>query len=156
MGGVLLPGCSGGGSGWGNKGERWLPYEAHEGGLKRGKLLGHKWLGPSRRRRPKLTRLVLPPAIHTRGTARLAPAPAEALVLVGSRAVAAPPLPAPVPIGGRGGLVSVAAPPVAAEAAAALLIGSAGSAHAALTLVLVHHVGVVVIGAAGPVTRPAT
>lgn len=161
---ILLPGGWGAWRrrGWRNKGIRWLPHKAHEWRLWRRKLLRHQRLRAScwRRRLDKLTlwlvRLILNSHATWLATAArvVASTVAVVLVLIWTRAVAVSVIPTSVPVGGRGGrAVSIAA--VAAEPTAAVFAASATTrAHASITFLLVHQVGVV--GVAATVAHSAT
>lgn len=169
---ILFPGCWGPWRrrGWRSKWIRWLSHEAHERRLWWSKLLSHQRLQPPwwwrRRRRRRLDKLTLWLVrrilnSHTTWLASaarvVAPTVAVALVLIRTRVVAVPAIPASVPVGRRGsGAVSIpAVAAVTAEATAAVFAASATTrAHAPITLLLVHQVRVV--GVAATVTHSAT
>lgn len=133
-----------------------MPHQAHHG-LGRVELLGHERLGG--RRSWSLPHCTSPGP-------RAGPRAAAVVILVLTvrvGAVAASSIPAAaISVGGGGGRRALAVPaspsaavPTIAAAAALAAAATARRTHSPVTLVLVHQVGVVRIGAAAE-TRPAT
>lgn len=150
---------------WGVEGVRLLAHEAHQWRLCRGKWLCHQGLWrPRWKWRSRCGRLAeLPERLAgssacsrcscTVGVVAAA-AGAVILVLIGRGVETAPVISTPVGGGGGGRAVSVSAVAAVAVEAAASVFGAATSAHAAVTLILVHKVRVV--GVASTVTHPTS